>query len=68
MEKSYYLEIRGKRQEWGFNAMLNPEFVEDMRNDGINILGDVVYEIPQNTPCMFDGLLMWLQIIGLLKP
>jgi hypothetical protein len=44
--KLYSLIIRGKYREWTFPILAKPEWVEDWRNDNLNV-DEIINTIPQ---------------------
>lgn len=46
MKKYYALTVRGKRKEWCFIIDADSKYLNDWREDGLNI-GEVVNIIPQ---------------------
>lgn len=54
-KKRYSLIIRGHQHEWNFEVMVDPQYVEEWRADGIEIY-PLCYSIP-----------VWVVDLGLLR-
>ena len=46
MKKMHILNIRGKRKEWGFEVLVDPKYVPEWREDGLDI-NEIVNTVPQ---------------------
>lgn len=43
MKKLYSITVKGKQKEWGFDVWLDPKYLPDWREDGLQI--DEVFNI-----------------------
>jgi hypothetical protein len=70
MKSKYYytVYVQGKTKEYGFDTKCYPEFIDEMREQGINI--DLLnHSVPKWAVNMgLWNVWCWLQDIGLLRP
>jgi hypothetical protein len=45
--KTYGVHVQGDNKSWGLLSLLEPEFAQEMRNGGVGISDEMVYEKPE---------------------
>ncbi len=61
MKKPHALSVTGRSHTWRFVVQLDPRHVEELREDGVEIMGAVAHRIPEWLPARLTVAWCFLQ-------